>query len=311
MGLSGSTRTRTSALFLILVIAGISGARDNRLLAQQEPAPPQRWDGLIELISGFYQWTPPTVDPPIPADGPSEMSRHAINGDGRYILFNATAPNLGYSTTALYIRDRRTGETRVQLGGPALQAVISADGDHLAYKVCDPWMRQDQLPICDVYALDLRNWAWTLISQGTAGENGDADSGEPVISANGRFVVFQTTAANILGGPSAVKQLVMRDRDSDGNGVYDEAGTSVTEIISVGPGAQPGNGDSATAEVSDDGRFVAFRSLAGNLAGHGGSRNVGRVPARPSDRGDDADQSPAGWIAVSVPDRFTGHRDVG
>ena len=166
MGLSGSTRTRRSALFLILVIAGISGARDNRLLAQQEPAPPQRWDGLIELISGFYQWTPPTVDPPIPADGPSEMSRHAINGDGRYILFNATAPNLGYSTTALYIRDRRTGETRVQLGGPALQAVISADGDHLAYKVCDPWMRQDQLPICDVYALDLRNWAWTLISQG-------------------------------------------------------------------------------------------------------------------------------------------------
>jgi hypothetical protein len=55
MGLSGSARTRTSVLFLILVIAGISGARDNRLLAQQEPAPAQRWDGLIELISGLYQ----------------------------------------------------------------------------------------------------------------------------------------------------------------------------------------------------------------------------------------------------------------
>ena len=129
------------------MIAGISGARDNRLLAQQEPALPQRWDGLIELISGLYQWAPPTVDPPIPADGPSEMSRQAINGDGRYILLNATAPKHGYSTTALYNRDRRTGETRVQLGGPALQAVISADGDHLAYKVCDPWMRQDQLPM--------------------------------------------------------------------------------------------------------------------------------------------------------------------
>ena len=73
MGLSGSARARTVALLLILVIAGISGARDTRVLAQQEPAPAQRWDGLIELISGTYPWMPPTTEPPIPADGLPRM----------------------------------------------------------------------------------------------------------------------------------------------------------------------------------------------------------------------------------------------
>jgi Tol biopolymer transport system component len=145
--------------------------------------------------------------------------------------------------------------------------VISGDGNHIAFEICDPWMRPDQLPICDVYALDQRNWAWTLISEGADGEHGDADSVDPAISANGRFVVYQTTATNIVGGASAVKQLVLRDRDPDGNGVYDELGTSVNEVVTVGFNGQPADGDSATAEVSDDGRFVAFRSLAGNLAG--------------------------------------------
>ena len=282
MGLSGSARARTFALLLILVIAGISGARDNRVLAQQEPTPAQRWDGLIELISGIYPWTPPTTEPPIPADGASEMSRHAISGDGRYIFFNANAPSLGYSTTALYVRDRRTGETRIQLGGPALETVVSADGNHLAYKICDPWMRPDQLPICDVYALDLRNWAWTLISEGADGEHGDADSAQPAISADGRFVVYQTRATNILGEPSAATQLVIRDRDRDANGIYDEPGSAMNEAISVFGNGTLGNGDSATAEVSDDGRFVAFRSLSTNLPGGGapGMWNVFRREVR-------------------------------
>ena len=117
------------------------------------------------MISGLYPWTPPTTEPQIPADGPSEMTRHAISGDGRYIVFNTNAPSFGYCDMALYMRDRQTNETRVLLGGPALEAVISADGNHVAYKLCDPWMRPDQQPICDVYALDLRTWAWTLISR--------------------------------------------------------------------------------------------------------------------------------------------------
>ena len=63
-------------------------------------------------------------------------------------------------------------------------------------------------------------------------------------------------------------QLVIRDRDPDRNGIYDEPGPNTFQIVSAPKGAAgtvPGNGPSATAEVSDDGRYIAFRSAASNL----------------------------------------------
>ena len=78
--------------------------------------------------------------------------------------------------------------------------------------------------------------------------------------------MFTSKAANLTGGPAGVRQVMLRDRDTDGNGVFDEPGTTTLETISVAPwGTGHGNADSDTAEVSDDGRYVAFRSLASNL----------------------------------------------
>jgi len=265
MGLSRRGRAKSFLLVLTCLGLALTGARGTRVHAQ-EPIPAQRWDGLIELISGVYPWQPPTTEPPIPADGPSELSRHAISADGRFIVFTANAPSLGYSDVALYMRDRRTGDTTPILAGPALEPAISADGNHIVYKICDPWMRPDQLPICDIYALDLRNWAWALISESREGDHGDTDSSEPVISADGRFVVYKTTALNILRTPTQLPQLVLRDRDPDRNGVFDELGTPINEVITRPfNGGGVGNGESETPEVSDDGRYVAFRSTATDL----------------------------------------------
>ena len=95
--------------------------------------------GPIEPVSGRNEAQPPTLNPPRPADGPSEMSRHAVSGDGRYIIFTATAPALGFYDTALYIRDRRISETRACYWGGrrGRDAVISADGRHVAFTICD------------------------------------------------------------------------------------------------------------------------------------------------------------------------------
>ena len=264
MGVSSCGRARALLLLAISSLAVFSGAHGTTARAQElEPA--RRWDGLVELISGSYWTAPPATEPQVPADGPSQVSRHAVSGDGRYVLFSANAPNLGYSAPALYLRDRSTNDTRVLLGGPVQDAVVSADGNHIAFTVCDPWMRPDLASICDVWSLDTRTWAWAALSTTPDGVHGDADSGEAVLSGSGRFVVFRTVASNLAGGPAGVAQLVVRDRDADGNGIFDEPGTATLETVSVSAGLQPGNGDSATAEVSDDGRFVAFRSLASNL----------------------------------------------
>ena len=44
-------------------------------------------------------------------------------------------------------------------------------------------------------------------------------------------------------------QLVLRDRDTDGNGVLDEPGTSAMQIVSVSTSGEPGNAESATGEA--------------------------------------------------------------
>jgi len=75
-----------------------------------------------------------------------------------------------------------------------------------------------------------------------------------VISANGRYVVFDSAASNLVAG--------------DGNGTYDvfrhDRATSETIRISV-PFTQPGIGGGRMATISDDGNRVAFSSTAFDL----------------------------------------------
>jgi len=234
-----------------------------------------RWDGLIELVSGRNETPPPSLNPPIPADGPSQMSRHAVSGDGRYVVFTANAPALGsYNAPALYLRDRRLSDTRMLFTGAdttALRdAVISEDGRYIAFTMCEPWMRPDYAPICDVWVFDTQMGSFSPLSVAPqTGEFGNGNSDEPVLSRDGRFVVFRTAATNLATGvPAGVPQLVIKDRDPDRNGIYDEPGPNTFQIVSAPKGAAgtvPGNGPSATAEVSENGRYIAFRSAASNL----------------------------------------------
>jgi uncharacterized repeat protein (TIGR01451 family) len=81
------------------------------------------------------------------------------------------------------------------------------------------------------------------------------------MTPDGRFVVFASAASNLVpGDTNGVGDVFVRDRR-----------TGVTERVSVGPKGAEGNGDSnflgiATAPaISDDGRYVAFKSDASNL----------------------------------------------
>ena len=76
-----------------------------------------------------------------------------------------------------------------------------------------------------------------------------------VMSADGRYVVFQSTATNLVAG--------------DANGLFDvflrDTQTGTTILISTATGGIQGNNVSSVASVSDDGRFVFFNSSATNL----------------------------------------------
>jgi Tol biopolymer transport system component len=108
-----------------------------------------------------------------------------------------------------------------------------------------------------VFVRDRRAQLTRRVSVGPAGQQANAWSFEPAISAHGRFVVFRSSASN----------LVARDAQRNpGAGVFmRDRVAQVTRLVSVGPGGQPANHNSREPAISADGRFVVFESVASNL----------------------------------------------
>ncbi|MEO7837391.1 MAG: calcium-binding protein, partial [Acidimicrobiales bacterium] len=93
------------------------------------------------------------------------------------------------------------------------------------------------------------------VSVSSAGEQGQAGSTSPNMSGDSRFIAFESLATNLVAG--------------DTNGVWDvfvhDKLTGATERVSVGNDESQANEQSVSPEVSADGRFVAFHSIATNL----------------------------------------------
>lgn len=257
-----TARAAVTVALAAITIAGLTLQSGRSIRAQSAV---MRWDGLLEGISvvgSYYNgWGPFEA-----ANGPNRISRHAVSGDGRYVLFESMAQNLNaWYNWSLFLRDRATGETRSIMPGPIHDPVLSADGNQVAFSMCEPYWRPDTLFICDIYAINPQTWMFRRLTELPDGTPGDADSAEPVLSTNGRFVVFRTSATNFFSIGAGENQIALLDRDYDQNGIFDEPGTAHFEPISVTPAGFAGNGPSLSAEVSDDGRFVSFTSAASDL----------------------------------------------
>lgn len=99
------------------------------------------------------------------------------------------------------------------------------------------------------------------VSVNSAGAVGDSDSNFGDMTPDGRFVTFASFASNLVpGDTNGVGDVFVRDRR-----------TGVTERVSLGLKGAQGDGDSnmlgigTNTAISDDGRFVAFKSEATNL----------------------------------------------
>lgn len=101
----------------------------------------------------------------------------------------------------------------------------------------------------------------TLASVGVGGAAADDHSYTPVISANGRYVVFQSAASNLVpGDTNACADIFVRDMV-----------TGTTTRVSVASDGTEANGHSHNPSVSSDGRYIAFSSDATNLDGGDGN----------------------------------------
>jgi len=193
----------------------------------------------------------------------------AVSGDGRWVAFTSYASNLvGLDANGtvgdVFVRDLLTGTTElasVSTGGVQGNAAsglpsISADGRFVAFASdAGNLVSGDSNPYSDVFVRDRVAGTTELVSLDSSGVHGNCYSNAPAISADGRFIAFESCASNLVAG------------DTNGNWdifVHDRlAGT--TERVSVSSAGAEANDHCSRASISADGRFVAFESQAFTL----------------------------------------------
>ena len=144
--------------------------------------------------------------------------------------------------------------------GPSLLAAspVSADGRWIAFtSEADNLVAGDTNGLGDVFVRDLVAGTTLLASVSTSGPGADGVSTEPAISADGRYVVFTSSADNLVAGDTnGAVDVFIRDLQTGSN--------VLVSVNSSGTGS--GNGPSYSPSLSADDRFVLFRSKATDLA---------------------------------------------
>jgi hypothetical protein len=199
-------------------------------------------------------------------NGDSRLS--SSSSDGRFVAFESNANNLvagdTNGLTDVFVRDRTTGQTtRVSVSsagaesnGTSSNAFISANGRFVAFQSAGTnLVAGDTNGTVDVFVRDLTTNQTTRVSISSAGAQADSFSVLPHLSADGRFVTFESAATNLVNGDTnGIIDIFVRDRT---------AGQTVRASVSSA-GAQA-NGASEAPNLSGDGRFVVFQSAATNL----------------------------------------------
>jgi Tol biopolymer transport system component len=192
----------------------------------------------------------------------------SISPSGRYVAFESGATNLipgdMHSIGGLFLHDRQTREaTRIsvtydgtQASGGSGQPSVSADGRYVAFMSWatnlvpgDTNMRQD------IFVRDRQMEETTRVSVASDGSQANDFSQRPFISADGRYVVFESAATNLIPG----------DMHQIGGVFLHDRQTRETTRISITYDGTQANGGSGQPSVSADGRYVAFMSWATNL----------------------------------------------
>jgi len=156
----------------------------------------------------------------------------------------------------LHVKERSTGQIRLVERGLAWSdsgVAVSADGQYVAYGKAGAIGRYDQ-----VLLRELNAGSSTVISVGSDGVEGNGDSAWPSVSGNGRYVAFWSDATDLVpNDTNNATDLFVRD-----------CVAGVTERVSVSSAGEQANGPSGGPSISDDGRYVAFNSLADNLVSY-------------------------------------------
>lgn len=209
-----------------------------------------------------------------------------VSASGRQVAFLSHAPNLVTNDDLaphldLFLRDLagpdlvlvsvNTNGTGGANENVAL-ATLSADGGRVAFETAaSNLVPHDTNGLVDIFVRDIAAGVTRLVSKAADGTgSGNGRSFQPLISADGRYVIFESTAAN----------LVTNDFNGTNDVFVHDLETGLTRLVSLdAEGTASGDGASHSPAISSNGLFVAFVSHATNIAA-GVTNRLGEIFVR-------------------------------
>jgi Tol biopolymer transport system component len=174
----------------------------------------------------------------------------AISPDGNRIV---------YSTGAGFYAVDRAANANWQIGasvsGSHAGLQFSGDARFLVYSTTNAQVAFDTNGIADVYLYDFVTHSNFLISLGNPPGAASGPSDSPVISNDGRFIAYRSTATNLVAGATnGLPNVFLYDRQ-----------TGATTLLSFNASGTAGNNRSFAPQFSGDGQTVVFQSWASDL----------------------------------------------
>jgi Tol biopolymer transport system component len=272
VGAAGAESNGPSSLEFMTLFTRKSVSADGRYVAFQSDATnlvPINLGGFTNVFV-FDRLSGTTVLASVPPAGgafagPSACP--AISADGRYVVFQTDE---GFPIV-IYRRDLQSGQT-VQVSLNTSDAnpddgcynpCISGDGRYVTFQssAFDLIANPPGNIFFDVYRRDMTvapsAGGNELVNFDAGGSEPSVDSGWATISADGRYVAFETWADIDAGDNNGAWDIYVRDMNA----------TAAAGLVRVSADLAIGdsNGDSHGASISADGNWVAFESFATNL----------------------------------------------
>ena len=213
----------------------------------------------------------------------------SISPDGRYVAFDSTSPTLVAGDTNgvedIFVKDISTGTTTrasmsqagAEGNGRSSDPAFSGDGRYVVFaSAASNLLSGDTNGQTDVFRKDLQGGSVIRASLASDGSQTNAQSVYAGVSGDGRFVVFESDATNLVpGDTNAVTDVFVNDTytgdtvrvSTDFAGVQGDAGA---DCWSHSP-------------ISADGRLVVFASNATNLVPGGATPSPRQIFIRHSD----------------------------
>ncbi|HVF61948.1 MAG TPA: hypothetical protein VNJ70_19245 [Thermoanaerobaculia bacterium] len=207
---------------------------------------------------------------------PAEVLSATISADDRFVAFESLAEDLvpgqlpGGSGN-VYLYDREAASTTLVSRVPASgvtggngmssEPVLSADGRFMAFSSLATDLISGQIEgnfAADVFLFDRASGTTVLVSRtaASATTTGNGSSRDPAISADGRYIAYESTASDLIAGQAGGGSNVF---------VFDSVAGTTTLVSHTAGSATDGASGSQDAVISADGSRIAFTSSATDL----------------------------------------------